>query len=597
MIIFNRSLSWVRLGWCSRPTTEDDILQTTCTTRTIGLYPVYVQQLGSSPTKSKKKKKKTSFSTRVVGFPSLHKVHRHKDGIWCLSVIQRWCLIMVCLKVTNSNEVLPTCAILYIILVGASLVSHLSEQTEKRNGASALGRRVFLPRQGKIAGGGFVAKRGTVKENRASKSSSFAKTFNLVMHTAFEKWNLKLFVRMTSSKWTEARTYLMPTLKMFWPQSYLLIVLDGEKRSDRDFAKNVTSACREYSPVTVEAVTVMPRTYPGLEQLQNARGKHFTGYYRAQLDLLYADENVDSKYVGILDTDAVFTTMVTPESIFTNGTKPKVIGFAARAKNHLVSEEAFAVTTLALKRPFQFGCMSMWPVVVHTKHLSALRKHMEKLHNVSFVRAYTKVWSQRRFICHFTILCNYLWQFHRDDYDFHFQNPRMWLPGWENNTTPEETTDFSFLNEENKILIARVSIHGAHADSFRHFNRSRIPLSTPRILGHLGYYEPFLVTPVMIRGFCFAAIAPCLDRKNCPDLAGACEKFGFKREPNLLLFDFEADIRYFSDTRSQILAEKVYTQSLMGHARVNWLPYAADILDKKLNSTQWTQLALKSIGP
>ena len=115
------------------------------------------------------------------------------------------------------------------------------------------------------------------------------------------------------------------------------------------------------------------------------------------------------------------------------------------------------------------------------------------------------------------------------------------------------------------------------------------------ILHLLDHYEPFLVTPVMIKGFCFVAMARCLDQNKCPKLADACRMYGFRREPNPELFNFERGFENSHYARSKILAEKVYTQSLVWPGSASWISFAADILDKKLSCSRWSQLALTAV--
>ena len=98
----------------------------------------------------------------------------------------------------------------------------------------------------------------------------------------------------------------------------------------------------------------------------------------------------------------------------------------------------------------------------------------------------------------------------------------LWLPLSKSKDVASGLGEQYYSGRNHRLLLSQRRKQDSHRPH-QHSRRSRWffqalqPLSTPRLsLGHLGYYEPFLVTPVMIRGFCFAAMAPCLDRKKMP---------------------------------------------------------------------------------
>ena len=413
----------------------------------------------------------------------------------------------------------------------------------------------------------------------------------------FRPDNLQLYVRLNSSRgWGEARSYLLPSLQMFWPHSKLLVVLDQEDPVERVFANNVAEKCKEFQPVVVKGVTVPPPTLPGIAKRKNAWGVQFLGYYQGQMDMLYADKITTSKYVAFVDTDTVFTTLVTPESIFADSQKPRIIGMVHRtatgARDADQWRRMYAPTTEALKRPYTMGCMNMFPVVVYTKHLAALRRHMAKIHGKSFLEAYVDVWSHHPLWCHFTILCNYLWYYHRADYDFHFQSAVHWRQGWQNLQDDGANNDASVFNKVNRSPLVRVSIHAAYAaPEFLDVDKM-ITKTSPEKGFHLkeNRYEPFLIQTLLVRGFCFAATSLCSTSEACDRLRQVCRSVQFQREPFLPFFRFEVTYEngWFSDQRD-IEAQRRYEKSLAGQER--WLVHAGTVLEQRTKNKKWSDLA------
>ena len=420
----------------------------------------------------------------------------------------------------------------------------------------------------------------------------------------FRPDNLQLYVRMNSKMgWGEARSYLLPSLQMFWPQSKLLVVLDQEDPVEREFSEIVTETCKEFKPVVVKGVTVPLPNLSGLVERTNRMNQLFLGYYQGQLDMLYADKMTTSKYVAFVDTDTVFTTLVTPESIFADSKKPRIIGMVHRTSVGVPMnnqwQEMYAPTAEILKRPYVMGCMNMFPVVVFAKHLAALRRHVEKIHGKPFLEVYVDIWTRSKYWCHFTILCNYLWFYHRSDYDYHFQSAIRWRQGWQNAQVlgSGENRNMSFLTEEHRRPIVRVSIHAAYAAE-KFLNMDKLLHGRLRGKGfHLeqNRYEPFLIQTLLIHGFCFAATAICTTTEACKNLRQVCQsKFQFQREPFLPFFKFEAlyEDGWLLD-RHDIDAQRVYEKSLVGCER--WLTHAALVLEKHAEGTNWSALAAYAV--
>ena len=69
-------------------------------------------------------------------------------------------------------------------------------------------------------------------------------------------------------------------------------------------------------------------------------------------------------------------------------------------------------------------CMSTFPVMIKTGHLKKMREIIGQLHNASFDDAFRTSLSKgggAQCLCQFSIMCNYVWYYHRDEYSWHLQ--------------------------------------------------------------------------------------------------------------------------------------------------------------------------------
>merc|ERR1719161_3205451 len=103
-----------------------------------------------------------------------------------------------------------------------------------------------------------------------------------------------------------------------------------------------------------------------------------TGRKRMQLLKFIADEFSNAEYIGILDSDTLFTTKVTDHAIF-EGLRPRIIAEVGRPKQAW-HRGVPLVTAAWLRRPEDISCMSYFPIVCQREHFSKLRMHLEALH-------------------------------------------------------------------------------------------------------------------------------------------------------------------------------------------------------------------------
>lgn len=100
-----------------------------------------------------------------------------------------------------------------------------------------------------------------------------------------------------------------------WPNSDLVVVLDDESELDHRLG-SVLANMPPYPKVYYEK---MPT-----EQTFCAKDRRI-GYSRQQYSNFYSDLYSNKKYIGIVDSDAMFSTMVIPETLFVDG-KPRIYG-------------------------------------------------------------------------------------------------------------------------------------------------------------------------------------------------------------------------------------------------------------------------------
>lgn len=273
-------------------------------------------------------------------------------------------------------------------------------------------------------------------------------------HDATNPWNgipeFILYVRFTSGiRWeNEYKNVLIRTMKIFVPQerAKLLIVLDDEKPADHQLGHRLKQEWPHPS------ICYRP---PGDPIIYNDNGKS-----RMFWDMMYPDKCTNVSYVGYVDTDTFFSTLLTPNLLFEDG-KPVIV--AKIGKPPYPCWEDATERFLGQKEVMQ--CMSTFPLMIKTEHMKEMRQLLEKEQGQDFDTIFRESTAAAKWgelcLCQFSIMCNYVWYYHRNEYSWHLQmvpdgnwNGESWVPS---QVEPEYyKTD---VKPEMKIPIPRSSIH------------------------------------------------------------------------------------------------------------------------------------------
>ncbi len=208
-----------------------------------------------------------------------------------------------------------------------------------------------------------------------------------------------LYLRMYYGKRDVYLNILVPSMKYFWFIPVNLTVVLDDTPEDRKFGEEISNIFP--FPTICYDAKFDPKYYDN------------KGYKLQQLSMFYAEKCFDKKYVGFVDTDSLFVTSTTPELMF-NGAKPIVLGQYGQTLFRW-----WRGTSFALGKKEVFTCMTYFPVVMKVEHLIALRRYVAELHNTSFVNVFRKFSKGNQNFSQFSIMCNYMWYFHHDEYQFH----------------------------------------------------------------------------------------------------------------------------------------------------------------------------------
>ena len=401
--------------------------------------------------------------------------------------------------------------------------------------------------------------------------------------------NLQLYVRMNFAKgWNESRSCLFPSLQLFWPHPRIVVALDGGSPADeREAPKVARFVASNYPPLKASGLVV-----PNHPELAGAVG--YGGWQRGQLDMMLADKVVHAKYVGLLDSDALIVTVVTPRAIFSKDSRPIVLATVGRAASP--GQEFWQViprgVEFVLKKLSVISCMSSFPVVFATEDIAAMRAYVEKIHRRPFLLVYRELVSTFRYYCHFTIMCNFMWYFRRDKYDFHFQNFAHNRGDWQRRQAGA-SSNFSFLTAENTKPIVRISTHFSYTSFGIPFDLPDGAIMVKRgWMKHLrDKYDLERIRPILINSFCHSAQAQCRSPDDCELLTKACLKIdaGADKLQNLL-FRFETTQTWEWDP-GVLQAQRDYYNIVKNYRY--WLSYGRRILDS-YHQSSYTRLTAQT---
>ena len=271
--------------------------------------------------------------------------------------------------------------------------------------------------------------------------------FDLELGREFE-----IYVRLTNTPAfrKQLEQWLFRSMELFFPK-YLastIIVFDSEKEADWVYAHELVAKYKNFN-LRICYMNPVP------EDVVHGWSKE-----RMYLDMMHADACKPKGYVGFVDVDTLF---VTEDLLFEDG-KPIVTGRIGIPRVPCWIQTA--VYVLGLRQVMQ--CMSYFPVVFNVEHIVEMRRYVEKMHRKSFMQVF-KMASHDLHIsgwcyCHYSMMCNYVWYFHRDQYAWHLQV--VPFGNWDGRgAIPSMVSVDYFKNDvlpSEKIPIPRSSIHARH---------------------------------------------------------------------------------------------------------------------------------------
>ena len=271
---------------------------------------------------------------------------------------------------------------------------------------------------------------------------------------------LVLLVRTCTAKAETMRTDLLHSLLTFWnPNRFggMIIVLDDESINDHIMGGQLEEM---FGWITVKYEHPMADIY------------HNFGHHRTQWSNFYCDNYTNKEFVGIVDTDSLLVTLPIEEDFFVND-KPVIqarIGTGGGAFWHAVP----IGTTLALGLPEMARCMSYFPVIIKTKHFRMMRDYISQQNKKPFDQVFRQFSKSNKY-SQFNIMCNYLWYFHREEYEWRFwEDPPGWVAAGNPNTSEGQSKNYSHVSFINTRPIIKAFIHyGHHSEEFGRLPQQR----------------------------------------------------------------------------------------------------------------------------
>ena len=257
-----------------------------------------------------------------------------------------------------------------------------------------------------------------------------------------------LYLRLTAGKrWEhEFKNVLIRTMRIFFPKerAKLVVALDDEKQEDHDLGERMK--------------TEWP--FPDICYMKPGDKGVYHGWGKGRMfwDMMYPDKCTNATYVGYVDSDTFFSTLVTPQLLFEDG-KPIIV-----AKIGLAPYPCWEDTTenfLGEKEVMQ--CMSTFPVMMKTKHMIEMREFLSRQQGKSFDEIFRDSAQDNdpTCICQFSLMCNYVWYYHRDEYSWHLQMVPDGNWKGENLLSSQVPVEYyeREVRPEMRIPIPRSSIH------------------------------------------------------------------------------------------------------------------------------------------
>ena len=249
----------------------------------------------------------------------------------------------------------------------------------------------------------------------------------------------------------QAEAWLLRSISLFWPKNTtVVVVLDKENAADTSHGSTIKKSALS-KKITFEVCYM--EVYPP-EMI------HYWGKMRMYMDMMHAHADLctNATYVGLVDVDTLFTTAVTPSLVLEAG-KPVVTARIGQPRIPCWMKSGEYV--LGIKQVMQ--CMHYFPVTFKTAHLKEFRDYVAKLHGKDFKDVIAEASNKSNVgsscYCHYSMMCNYMWYHHRNEYAWHLQYVKLTHPSTA--SVPYEYFDTEVKPYE-KIPHPRSSQHIRH---------------------------------------------------------------------------------------------------------------------------------------
>lgn len=260
--------------------------------------------------------------------------------------------------------------------------------------------------------------------------------------------DFQLYIRLTSNARYEKeyKDVFLRTMRLFFPKESikLVVVLDDENIQDHRLGAKLQ----------------MEWPFPAICYSKPGDRSTYYGMGRTRMfwNMLNPDECTNATYVGFVDTDTFFSTFVTPELLFENR-KPVIV-----AKSGAPTYPCWEDTSeIIIGKKSVMQCMSTFPLMIKTSHMKEMREVLSKEQGKPFNEIFRDADKHKRpqCICQFSIMCNYVWYYHRDEYSWHVQM----IPdgNWTGESRVESQATLEYMQNEillnMRLPIPRASIH------------------------------------------------------------------------------------------------------------------------------------------
>jgi hypothetical protein len=273
--------------------------------------------------------------------------------------------------------------------------------------------------------------------------------------------SVNFLVRSYHKKINEYQEFIQPSMLKFHPnipKENFIVILDKDSFEDKLVGERISG---DWPYPRVE--------YREVENKIKAHEMQGGSYF-------YADTYVTDPetFIAMIDTDALFSSPVTKESMFDDKGKPYIISYIGNPQNPSWTKMPVTAAAILKERVWLRG-MANFPVVVKAKHLTAMRLHIETKHKGT---DFSVIWQTVRgpdgYLSAWCVIVNYLWFYHRTEYNFRFEK-RDGITG------PLTVT----YDDENKAHMYKASLHDKEVQSWYTRGTS---LPKPRIMVHAGYF-------------------------------------------------------------------------------------------------------------